>query len=144
MDKKLEKEVKNRLKDGWIKSAVMIEAMAINENAAKSALNKLVESISKEKNILLCKKEFQEARKVQKPLPNVEEASSVIADLEMLTVNYDRLLYVVLTYGPSSVEILEPDNINLDAGEAQGIANSLAAFIHRIASSRAGGMLMST
>ena len=118
--------------------------MAIDEKSAKSALEKLIESLSKEENIMVYKKEFQDAQIVKKPLPNVEEASSVIVEFELLTLNYDRLLYVVFNYGPSSIEILEPDHIKMDAGEAQGIANSLAAVIHKIASSQIGGMLMPT
>jgi len=144
MDKKMEEEIKKRVKSGWIRSSVMVEAMAIDENSAKSALEKLIESLSKEENIMVYKKEFQDAQIVKKPLPNVEEASSVIVEFEMLTLNYDRLLYVVFNYGPSSIEILEPEHIKMDAGEAQGIANSLAAVIHKIASSQIGGMLMPT
>ncbi len=140
----MEEEIKKRVKSGWIRSSVMVEAMAIDENSAKSALEKLIESLSKEENIMVYKKEFQDAQIVKKPLPNVEEASSVIVEFEMLTLNYDRLLYVVFNYGPSSIEILEPEHIKMDAGEAQGIANSLAAVIHKIASSQIGGMLMPT
>ncbi|MBN2042760.1 MAG: hypothetical protein JW754_03045 [Candidatus Aenigmarchaeota archaeon] len=144
MDKKMEEDMKKRVKSGWIRSSVMVEAMAINEKAAKGALEKLIESLSSEENIMVYNKEFHEAQKVKKPLPNVEEASSVIVEFDMLTINYDRLLYVVLNYGPSSIEILEPEHIKMDAGEAQNIANSLAAMIHKIASSQIGGMLMPT
>ena len=53
MDKKMEENIKNRVKSGWIKASVMVEAMAIDEKSAKGALEKLMDSLSKEENILL-------------------------------------------------------------------------------------------
>ncbi len=144
MDKKIEEKVKKRMKEGWIRASLIIEVMAISKEAAESALKKHVERMEKEKNMLVYNKDFQEAKEVEKPLPNIPKGFSHIVDVEIVAENYDKLVYIVLNYGPSAIEILEPDNIKLDLGEAQGILNALAALIHRFAAMGAGGVIVST
>ncbi|MEE9323077.1 MAG: hypothetical protein V3U72_00885 [Candidatus Aenigmarchaeota archaeon] len=143
MDKKIEDKVKKRMKEKWIKVEIMIEAMAISKEAAESALEKHVEKMEKEKNMLIYKKDFKEVKEVERPLPNIPKGFSHIVEIELVVENFDKLIYIVLNYGPSSIEILEPDNIKLDLGEAQGILNTLAALVHRFAAMGAGGMLVS-
>jgi len=61
-----------------------------------------------------------------------------------LTQNYDKLIYMVMTYAPSSVEILEPGHIKMDIGEAQGVLNSIAELIHKFAAAGIGGVIIGT
>ncbi len=143
-DKKKEEEACKRVKEGWIRAAMMIEALAITKETAESALDKHVEKMTKEKDIIICKKEFRGAEEVDKPLPNVPKGYSQVVDIELVVENFDKLVWIVMNYGPSAIEILEPKNITMDFGEAQGILNSLASMIHTYAAMGAGGMLVST
>jgi hypothetical protein len=142
MDKKTEDQVKKRMKEGWIRVGMMVEVMAISKEAAESALKKHLEKMGNEKNMLIYKKDFRGTEEVEKPLPNIPKGFSQVVEIEMVAENYDKLVYVVLNYGPSSIEILEPDKINLDLGEAQGILNALATLIHRFAAAGGGGLLV--
>jgi hypothetical protein len=144
MAKDIHEEVKKKLRDGWIKSSMMIEVLAVTEEAAKSSLEKHVHKMEKEDKTIVYKKEFRDVRKIEKPLPNIESAYSYLVELELLTENFEKLIYLTYTYGPSSIEILEPHNIKMDAGEAQGILNSIAEMIHRFAASGIGGVIIST
>lgn len=144
VDRKKEEDAKNRVKNGWIRVGMMIEALAISKGTAESAMKKHVEKMGKEKDILIYKKDFRGIEEVERPMPNIPKGYSQVVDVEMAVVNFDRLVYIVMNYGPSAVEILEPKNITLDLGEAQGILNSLAAMIHTFAAMGAGGMLVST
>lgn len=144
MDKKLEEQVKSRMNNGWIRVGMMIEAMAISRETAESALKKHVEKMEKEKGIIIYKKECKGVEEVKRPLPNIPKGYCELYDIEMVAENFDKLVYIVLNYGPSAVEILEPHNINMKLGEAQGILNSLAMLIHTFAARGAGGMLVST
>jgi hypothetical protein len=144
MDRKLEEQVKSRVKNGWIRVGMMIEAMAISRETASSALKKHVEKMEKEKGVLVYKKECKGVEEVKKPLPNIEKGYCEIFDVEMIVENFDRLVYIVLNYGPSAIEILEPHNITMNLGEAQGILNSLAMLVHTFAAMGAGGMIVST
>jgi len=139
-DEKAEK----KLKEGWIKSWMMIEALAITNDAVKSALERHIEKMGLEKGIMVAKKDFKKVEKVNKPFENIKVAYSGVVELEVLTKDYDRLVYLVLNYAPSAIEVMEPKKISIDAGEAQGILNSLAELMHRFVGLTRGGILVDT
>lgn len=143
-DEKLLEQAERKRKDGWITTWMMIEALAVSEQAAKSALEKHLDKMRREDKTVIYKTSFGETRKVEKPLPMVPVGYSCVVELELVTQSYEKLFYLVLNYAPSGLEILEPERITLDAGEAQGILNSLADVLHRFASRGAGGVLVRT
>jgi hypothetical protein len=139
---KLKDEVKKKLKSGWIRSTMMIEAMAVNEETARSALESHVAKMEKEERILVTKKEWGEMRKVENPMKNVPEAYSFIVEMEVLTATYERLFWLVIAYGPTSIEILEPNEMKLKMGEAQSVLNSMSEIIHSFAARGVGGIVV--
>lgn len=144
MDDKQKKLADRRLKDGWIKSTMIIEVLAINKDAAESALKKHVEKMHHEENTMILEKRFHETQEVENPTPRVEKGFSQIVDVDMLTKNLDQLVRVVVSYAPSSIEILEPEQLRLGMGEAQGILNSISEIIHRFAAAGIGGVMVSS
>ncbi|NOX71991.1 MAG: hypothetical protein GXO64_04850 [Candidatus Micrarchaeota archaeon] len=143
MDDGIKEKVEKRMKEGWIKTWMMIEVMAISPEAAKSALEGHVEKMKNEEGTLLYKKQYGEVKKVEKPLPNVAEGYSYVVEFEYLVSDYDRLMTIVMNYGPSSVEILEPSEIRMTLDQAQGALNSVSAMMHKFAS-QAGGVIISS
>jgi len=143
-DKKIGEQVSKKMKEGWIRTAMMVEAMAISKDAVENALKKHVEKLEKEKCLLVYRKDFQDTSEVEKPLPNIPKGFSQVVELEAVAENFDRLVYIVLNYAPSSIEILEPESMKVGIGEAQGILNTIATIIHRFAASGGGGMIVST
>ncbi len=144
VDKKKEEEAKRRVKQGWIRVGMMIEALAISKDTAESAIVKHVGKMDREKDILIYKKDFRGVEEVERPLPNIEKGYSQVIDIEMVAENFDKLVYIVMNYGPSAIEIIEPKKLTIDFGEAQGILNSLASLIHTYAAMGTGGMVVST
>ncbi len=144
MNEKLKELAEKKLKDGWIKSWMMIEVLATNREATESALKKHVEKMEKENKTLIIKKDFQKIEEVENPLPNIEKGYSQVVELEVLTETFDKLMFLTMNYGPSAIEILEPSNINIDMGEAQGILNSIAAMIHKFAAAGIGGVVINS
>jgi SpoU rRNA methylase family enzyme len=142
---KLEPEkIQKKLKESWIKSWMMIEALAVTEAAARSALENHVRKLGLEKGVMIAKKDFKKVEKVSKPFENIKTAYSGVVELEVLTKDYDRLVFLVLNYAPSAIEVLEPKKISIDAGEAQGILNSLAELMHRFVGLTRGGIMVDT
>ncbi|MEM5812691.1 MAG: hypothetical protein QXN71_00910 [Candidatus Aenigmatarchaeota archaeon] len=139
-----EEKVKKKLKEGWIRSWMMIEALATSESAARIAMEKHVKKMANEKDVIIPKKDFKKIEKVENPFPNIKVAYSSVVELEVLTKDYDRLVYLVLNYAPSAIEILEPEKISLDAGEAQGILNTLAELLHRFVGMTGGAIMIDT
>jgi transcription antitermination factor NusG len=137
-----EEKVKKKMKDGWIKSWMMIEVLATSEEATKEALKHHIERMGNENKTLLIKTDFQDVQEIEKPVPQVEKGYSQVVELELLTETFDKLMFLTMNYGPSAVEILEPNNIKMDMGEAQGIINSIASMIHKFAAAGIGGVVI--
>lgn len=143
-EEKVPENIKKKVKDGWIRSWMMIEVLAITEKAAKSALEKHIEKMGREKRTIIYNKKFHETKKVEKPLPNIKTAYSYVVELDLVTQTYDQLIYLVMNYGPSSIEILEPEKLKIGMGEAQSILNSVAEMIHKFVAAGIGGVVIST
>ncbi len=124
------KKVKN---EGWIRSNMMIEALAINKDAVKCALEKHVKGMESIKTSFIYKKEFGEIREVKNPIVNIEKAYSYVVELELVSKDFESLLMLVMMYAPTSVEIIEPKDLKLGIGEAQAVLVSVAELVHRFA-----------
>jgi hypothetical protein len=137
-------KVEKKLREGWIKSWMMIESLAVTDAAVRSSLEGHIRKMGLENGVIIAKKDFKRTEKVDKPFANIETAYSGVVELEVLTPDYDRLVFLVLNYAPSAIEVLEPKRISMDAGEAQGILNSLAELIHRFVGMTRGGIMVDT
>lgn len=144
MDEKQGKLAEKRLNEGWIKSGMIIEVLAITREAAESALRKHIDKMGNEENTMILSEKFHRTLAARRPLPNIDKAYSQIVDVEVLTRNFDQLVRLVVSYGPSSIEILEPERLSIDMGEAQGILNSIAELIHKFAAAGMGGIMVGT
>ena len=132
------------MKNGWIKSSMFVEVMAVNEKVTKKALEDHIKNLEKEDQVMVYKKEYGEMKKIENPRPNIPEAYSYLVELEMLTQTLDKLVFLVMAYGPTSIEILEPKELKVKMGEAQGILNSISDVIHRFAAMGIGGIVVKT
>jgi len=142
MDPKLKEAIEKRLKEGWIQVIMMIEVLAVTEEAARSSLDRHISLLEKEKKALVGRKDFKEITKVENPLPNVAVGYSNIVEVEVLARDFQTLVYLAMNYGPSSIEILRPEKITLDMGEAQGVLVSVADLLHKFASQGIGGVII--
>ncbi|MBI3412935.1 MAG: hypothetical protein HY051_02530 [Candidatus Aenigmarchaeota archaeon] len=138
-----ERDVRQKLNDGWLKAWVMVESLATKEDVSRQSLVELAKLIEKEQQIAVVKTEVKESHKVENPLPNIPEAYSTVLELEIVAKNYGSLARFVINYGPSAVEILEPKKIAIELGEAQNVLNDISTLVHRFAQAGVGGVVLS-
>ncbi len=139
-----EEEAAEKVEKGWIRARAFIEVMAIKEEAAEKALKNHVNKIGKEEGIEIYKKDFDEPEFVENPpTQKASEAYSQIVEIEFVVSSVKNLMTFSMLYGPSSVEVIEPDSLEIKVDELQDMANSAAALIHQYASQGAGGMVTS-
>jgi hypothetical protein len=136
-----EEEVNEKIKEGWLKVWMMFEVLAINEKVTKESLESLINKLDKDIRIKMYKKEFGEIKRVEKPLPNIECGYSLICEIELVSKKFDDLVKIVIEYGPSAIEVLEPSKLNINAGEAQEILTSISQLIHNFAAAGIGGIV---
>jgi hypothetical protein len=130
-----------KVREGWLRSWMMFEVLAVNEKITRDSLESLMNKLDEDNRIKMYKKEFGEIRKVEKPIKNVDVGYSLTSEIEIITKNFDNLVQIVTEYGPAAIEILEPKKIDIDAGEAQGILNSISQIMHKFAAARTGGIV---
>ena len=137
-----EEEADKKVEEGFFRAWIAFDALAINENASKSALEGLILKLDRDERIKIYKKTFGDAKKIEKPLKNIDVGYSVTCELNLISKNLSNLAQIAIEYGPSAIEILEPEKFNLSAGEAQSILNSISHMMHMIAAGGAGGIVV--
>jgi hypothetical protein len=137
-----EEEANKKVEEGFFRTWIVFDALAVNESVAKSALENLIAKLDKDDRIKIYKKKFGEAKRIDNPIKKIEVGYSVTCELNMISKNLNNLAQIVIEYGPSAIEILEPDKFNLNSGEAQSILNSISHMMHMIAAGGAGGIVL--
>ncbi len=140
MAEDVQETAKKRLKEGWIKAWAAIEVLAVTKDAAETSLKKHMEQMKKEGDALVYKEDFKKAEEVPHPFDRNKSAYSMVVEVEFAARKFETLVYLILNYAPSSVEILEPSEIRIKMGEAQGILNSLSELVHNLIASRQGAV----
>ncbi|MAH42196.1 hypothetical protein CL614_00510 [archaeon] len=148
------REIKEKQKKKWIKAWFAIEVVAIGKEIAEQAIRKHMERMSKAKSMIITDIKYSEPSEAQS-LPDQikkkidekaqgEKAYSVSAEISFMCKNMTILLELVMMYGPSAIEILEPKEVNIPIDEIQNIANVFSGILHQFAASGIGGLVIST
>jgi len=138
----IEKEdADEKVEKGWIRAWMMFEVLAVNENTTKNSLESLINRLENDNRTRVYKKEFGEIKRVEKPMENVDVGYSLTSEVELISGKFDNLVQIVIEYGPAAIEILEPKKLDIDAGEAQAILNSISQMMHHFAAAGAGGIV---
>jgi hypothetical protein len=135
-------EADEKVNEGWLRAWMMFEVLAVNEKTTREALESLINRLDSDKRAEIYNKKFSNLKKVDKPLPNIDSGFSLTCEVELISKKFENLVDIVIEYGPSAIEILEPSNFELKAGEAQTILNSIAKLLHDFAAAGAGGIVL--
>ena len=140
----IKEQLRKRMKDGWIRTWMAFEVLAVTEEAADSSLKNHLEKMKKIPATLVYKSEFKKTEKVENPFKKPKHAYSKVLELEMAARSFDALVFIVLNYAPTSVEVLEPEKVSMDMGEAQGILNTMAETMHSFAATQRSRIMIDT
>ena len=141
----LEKEeIKEKLEKGWIKAQMWFEVLTSTKELAESTLTDHIKSLQNMKNTHILSEKFEETIKMKNPPRDIKQAFSKIAQVEILTKDIETLLFAVIYFAPSGVEILEPKELTIGIDAIQSIMNSIADVMHKLAAGGAGGIVIAT
>jgi hypothetical protein len=135
-----EKEIKEKVKNGWIRTSMMFEVLGTSEEIVKKALEEHIAKLEADDRAEVYMKKFYDVEKIE-GLQDLKEAYSQVCEVEILVRNFENLVNLVLFYGPSACEILEPERIEIPLSEAQSILNTLGGLMHRL-SQALGGIIV--
>ena len=88
-------ECDEKVKEGWIRSWMMFEVLAINEETSRKSLESLLNRLDEDNRVKCYKKEFGEVKKVEKPMQNIDVGYSLTCEVEMVSKKFDNLVQIV-------------------------------------------------
>lgn len=135
-----------KLAKGWIHARMFFEVMGSSEDVTKSALADHIAKIKKMENLKIVSEKFEDLEKVENPPEKFKgrDLYSQFAEVEVVVSSLENLIYTVIFFGPSSIEIIEPKEMRVGFDSAQSMANAVAELMHRYAASGIGGIVINT
>jgi hypothetical protein len=130
-----------KVANGWIRAWLAFETLAVNEDVVAKALAELITKLEADARAKIYKKNFSAIERRENPTPKIRLAYSQTAELELVAKNFDDLVGIVIEYGPSAIEILEPGQISINIAQAQGILNTVGRIMHQFAAAGLGGIV---
>ncbi|MFZ5955815.1 MAG: hypothetical protein ACOYT4_05300 [Nanoarchaeota archaeon] len=110
-----------------VSAIIIVEVAGRPAEHIKEALKNHVEQLKFDKNIEVISVEIREPKRIEIE----EEMYSCFAEVEIKVTNFTKLLEIIFDYMPSSIQILEPEELNFNLNDATAFTNDLAGRLHK-------------
>ncbi len=122
---------------------MVFEAVAPDRDKLLNALDDHLETIETEEGVDILESELDEVTELENPHPGLEKGYSQVAETRMEIESFAKAIELIINYGPTYVQLEEPEKVELDLREAQESLQNVADTMHKYAQSGAGGVLIS-
>lgn len=109
-----------------IQFRAIIEVFGKPKEAVEQMLREIVKKIKERDEIKVIKEDYNEAEPAQK------EFFTAFVEVTLDVPNVETLLGFLIDFGPTNVEILEPDMIQIPNTELESAVNDLLNKIHEM------------
>ena len=122
--------VDSRVKEGAILARIFIEIQANDKGAAEKALQRTVfDSLASEKDVKLLHVKMFDFMKDEEA-----EMFSGITEIKLLVRDFRWFISVVMRYGPSAIEIIEPNSVTLSMDEMHDLLIDVSGMSQTLSS----------
>lgn len=114
--------------------------MPVEKKEGEFVFNMIVEGISNDEQALAKQMEVLESKlKAEKfkllkfeksDVAHEKDSYTMFFNADIAVPEFSDIIYLIVQYGPSSVELLEPDKVELDLSQTQTVLNEVASAIH--------------
>ena len=119
-------DIKEKLEKGWIQVRVLAEVIGRPQEHVVKTTDAYIEKVKQDNDIEIIDVKKGEPNAVE----DMEGYFGAIIEFEMLFSNLKILTGFCFDYMPSSIEIIEPDNINFKDRELSSFYNELQNKLH--------------
>lgn len=126
-----------------LKLWMIFEAVAASEDAVEGSLEEHLEKLGNEPDAEIQEQTLEEVEKVENPHESLEEGYSQVAEVVVETPSFEEAIALVINYGPTYIQLEEPDYYELSLKEGQETLQDVADIMRRYAEMGVGGMLVS-
>ena len=119
-----------KMDEGGVLGTLYIGVQGNDEEAAKSALeNTLFTKLAKEEYINLLEVSVFDIIK-KKSKKKGEKFFSGVAEVKLVADDFRWFVNIIMRYGPSAVEIVEPAEVKLNAEQMHSVVADVSDFVH--------------
>ena len=124
-------EIKKLLEEGYLKIRVIFEIIGRPKEHIEQTIKAYIENIkTKETDIHVLSEDYEPAEELEGE--DKEGLFGVMAEVEMLVPNIQKLTWLVINFSPASVEVLEPSELTLDQRTIGEWITDMLAKLHEI------------
>ena len=121
-----EKEIMGKIDEGHILAKAIIEVLGRPKEHVEETMKLVIDKAKKLEDVELVKKKVHESEKQEGGM------FSTFTEMEILTKNMNTLFSFCLDFMPSSIDILEPVQHDLESGDLNALLNDFLATLHKI------------
>lgn len=116
-----------------VRAVIIVEVLGRPAEHVKESLKVHMSNLNITKGVKLCSLTISEPKKIEMPEEQgqKQELYSCFAEAEIEADNLLKLVEIILDYMPSSIEVLEPNNLDFSLFEATSFLNDLSGRLHR-------------
>lgn len=110
-----------------ITALMIVEVMGRPPEYLKEAIEKHISQLDNRKDVKLVSSKISDTKKIDEE----KDLYSSFAEVEVRVSGLGRLLDLVFEFMPSSIEIVDPENLELNCQETTMFLNDLAGRLHK-------------
>ncbi len=115
-----------KVDEGGINARLYLGVQGTDEYAAKKALeNTIFNRLAKEENMKILEVKLFDIMK-----DDDSDFFNGVAEIEIITDDYRWFANSIMRYGPSAIEIIEPNKVTLNIAQMHNIVADIADFAH--------------
>ena len=119
------KEIKQKIAEGYLHVRIIVEVVGKPKEFVEESLTKHITDIKADKRFTITKEEVEKAEEQ-------DNFYTAFAELEILAKDMPAILSLCFDYMPSSIEILEPEAIQINNSNLSGFLNDMQARLHAV------------
>ena len=121
-----ESQIREHTSKGWIRTIITFEIVGKPAGHVEKALTEYLENIKKDDRIIMLREEHEPA------IEHEDGMFSAFCESEMLVKDLETFTWLCINFSPASVEILEPDDLVIEARNLTNWINDLVSRLHEI------------
>lgn len=134
------------LSNGWIKAWLVFDTQAVEKKTLEGLLSNLLNKLKIIKEVEVVSDSLTEPELIE-PVQRfkdkgIKEVFSQVLEVELFSKDFETLFYVVLTFGPTALEVLAPKELKVDMRQMQNTLVLVSELMHKYAAAGVGGVML--
>lgn len=119
-------EIEEKMRKGFIRARIIFEIIGKPKEHIEETLKKYIEEIKSKSDVLIISKEFASGKEIENSL------FATFCEIDLLVEKIEILTDFCYSYLPASIEIIEPENMEMTNVKFSNIFNDLLLRLHEV------------